>query len=157
DLRYEMAADFTTAVRALWDSWDDGALMGDVDTGVWADIERIHAVNYSGPHYTTAGPLQARRSPQGQPVLVHAGTSRRGREVASRAAEIVFSIQTRSEDAVAYYADIKNRAREHGRDARHLAVLPGLALVIGSTEAEAFARLGKLDELAAGRSGVEAF
>jgi alkanesulfonate monooxygenase SsuD/methylene tetrahydromethanopterin reductase-like flavin-dependent oxidoreductase (luciferase family) len=34
DLRYEMAADFTAAVRALWDSWDDGALVGDVDTGV---------------------------------------------------------------------------------------------------------------------------
>jgi FMN-dependent oxidoreductase (nitrilotriacetate monooxygenase family) len=157
DLRYEMAADFTAAVRALWDSWDDGALVGNIDTGVWADINRIHAVNYTGRHYSTAGPMQVWRSPQGQPVLVQAGSSSQGRDFAARVADIVFSIRTRFEDAVAYYADIKNRARQHGRDPRHLAILPGLSLVIGSTEAEAFARLSALDELATGRSSIEAF
>ena len=73
---------------------------------------------------------------KGHPVLVQAGSSPQGRDFAARIAEIVFSIQTRFEDAVAYYADIKNRARQHGRDPRHLTILPGLSLVIGSTEAE---------------------
>lgn len=124
------AADFTAAVRALWDSWDDGALVGDIDTGVWADINHIHAVNYAGRHYTTTGPMQVWRSPQRQPVLVQAGSSPQGRDFAARVAEIVFSMQTRFEDAVAYYADIKNHARQHGRDPRHLAILPGLSLVL---------------------------
>src|SRR2546421_164919 len=81
DLRYEMAADFTAAVRALWDSWDDGALVGDVDSGVWADINRIPAVNYAGRHYNTAGPLQVWPAPQGQPVLEQAVHFRAGRDV----------------------------------------------------------------------------
>src|SRR5437763_13776053 len=108
DLRYEMAADCTAAVRALWDSWDDGALIGDVDTGVWADINRIHAVNYAGRHYTTAGPMQVWRSPQAQPVLVPAGSSPQGRDFAARLAGSVFSVQPRFEDAVPDYADIKS-------------------------------------------------
>src|ERR1700730_1372328 len=148
-LGYEMAADFTAAVRALWDSWDDGALVGDVDTHPCRELCR--------PHYNTACPMQVWRSPHEQPVLVQAGASPPGSDFAARAAEIVFSIQTRFEDAVAYYADIKNRARQHGRDPRHLGILPGLSLVIGSTEAEAFARLSALDELATGRSSIEAF
>ena len=154
-----MAADFTAAVRALWDSWDDGALVGDVGTGVWADINRIHAVNYAGRHYTTAGPMQVWRSPQGQPVLVQAGSSPQGRDFAARVLEdLVFSIQTRFEDAVAYYADIKNRARQHGRDPRHLAILPGLSLVIGRRRNTKRLRASARSMNArTGRSSIEAF
>jgi alkanesulfonate monooxygenase SsuD/methylene tetrahydromethanopterin reductase-like flavin-dependent oxidoreductase (luciferase family) len=74
DLRHEMAADFSAAVRALWDSWDDGALVGDADTGVWADISRIHAVNCSGPHYTAAGPVSARAAGPGAGGQFPSGT-----------------------------------------------------------------------------------
>ena len=152
-----MAADFTEAVRALWDSWEDGAIVADPQTGVWSDLDRIHAVNYDGSFYKTSGPLQVPRSPQGQPVLVQAGSSPQGRDFAARVAEIVFTVQTRREDAVAYYNDIKHRAQRYGRDPGTIAVLPGLSLVIGGTEAEAFARLNELDQIATGRSSIEAF
>src|SRR5262249_26924352 len=127
DLRYEMAADFTAAVRALWESWDDGALIGDVDTGVWADINRIHTVNYAGPHYTTAGPMQVWRSPQEQPVLVQAGSSPQGRDFSARVAEIVFSIQKRFEDAGAPHSQNKKPARQPGRGPPALPHPPGLS------------------------------
>jgi hypothetical protein len=104
-------------------------------SGVWADINRIHAVNYAGRHYTTAGPMQVWRSPQGQPVLVQAGSSPQGRDFAARVAEIVFSIQTRFEDAVAYYADIKNRARQQ-IICRREPNLPVDQLMLGHTKIE---------------------
>lgn len=157
DQRYAVAADFTDAVLKLWDSWEDEALLGDPNTGVWADVSRIHAVNHAGPHVSVDGPLQVPRSPQGRPVLVQAGSSPQGRDFAARYADAIFAVQTVKQDAIAYYTDVKERARRHGRDADRIAILPGLSLVIGSTEAEAHARLAALDQLAFGRSPLETF
>jgi len=155
--KYKLASDFTDSVIALWDSWEDGALVGDPKSGVWADLNRIHAVNYVGPYYKTSGPLQVPRSPQGRPILVQAGSSPEGRDFAARVSEICFTVQSRLDDAIAYYKDMKDRARGYGREPNHLKVLPGLSLVIGSTEAEAYARLNELDEIATGRSSLEAY
>lgn len=155
--RYAMATDFTDAVLKLWDSWEDKALVGDPVTGVWADTSSIHAVNHSGPHYAVAGPLQVPRSPQGRPVLVQAGSSPQGRDFAARYAEVIFTVQTVKEEAVAYYADLKERMRHYCRNPDQVAILPGLSLVIGDTEAAAQKRLDELDQLADGRPAIETF
>lgn len=157
DQRYAMAADFTDAVVKLFDSWEDEALVGDPKTGVWADPRHIHPVHHAGPYYTVEGPMQVPRSPQGRPVLVQAGSSPAGRDFAARCADAIFAVQTVKEEAIDYYSDVKARARRHGRDADRIAILPGLSLVIGSTEAEAHARLEALDQLAFGRPPIETF
>lgn len=157
DVRYAMAAEFTDAVLKLWDSWEDEALVGDAATGVWADASRIHAINHQGDHYRVRGPLQVARSVQGRPVLVQAGSSPQGRDFAARYAEVIFTVQTVRDEAIAYSRDLKARVRAHGRDPDRVAILPGLSLVIGSTEAEAHARLDALDQLAEGRPALETF
>jgi FMN-dependent oxidoreductase (nitrilotriacetate monooxygenase family) len=155
--RYAMARDFTDAVLKLWDSWEDEAPVGDAQTGVWVDMQKVHAVNHTGPHYSVEGPLQVPRSPQGRPVLVQAGSSPVGRDFAARYGEVIFTVQTVREEAAAYYADLKARARGHGRDPERIAILPGLSLVIGSTEVEAHRRLDELDQLSTGRPAIETF
>lgn len=155
--RYAIAADFTDAVLKLWDSWEDEALVGDPGTGVWADLSRIHAVSHEGPYFSVEGPLQVPRSPQGRPVLVQAGSSPAGRDFAARYADAIFAVQTVREEAVAYYADVKERVRRFGRDPATVAILPGLSLVIGGTEAEAYARLEELDQIANDCSTLETF
>ncbi len=155
DVRYAMAADFTDAVVKLYDSWEDEALVGDPARGVWAETGRIHAVDHVGPHYAVAGPMQVPRSPQGRPMLVQAGSSPQGRDFAARYADAIFTVQTVRQEAVAYYADLKQRIRQHGRDPDQVAILPGLSLVIGSTEPEAHARLAQLDAMASDRSTLE--
>jgi FMN-dependent oxidoreductase (nitrilotriacetate monooxygenase family) len=156
--RYAIASDFVDVVLKLWDSWEDEALVGDSDTGVWADSNRVHTFNHEGPHFSVAGPMQIPRSPQGRPVLVQAGSSPQGRDFASHYAEVVFTAQQVLEGAQAYYADIKNRAKAYGRDPDRVVVLPGLSLIIGGTAEEAWKRKEELDEIAGGTgSSLEAF
>jgi FMN-dependent oxidoreductase (nitrilotriacetate monooxygenase family) len=145
--RYGRAAEFVDVVLDLWDSWEDAALVGDRRNAVFADPARIHRIDHAGEYFAVSGPLQLPRSPQGRPLLVQAGSSEPGRDLAARYAEAVFSVQQVLGEAQAYYADVKRRAVRLGRDPSEIAILPGLSLTIGSTEAEAKARKRDLDGL----------
>ncbi|MBE2997340.1 LLM class flavin-dependent oxidoreductase [Nocardiopsis sp. HNM0947] len=135
--RYARAHEFVDVVTALWDSWEDGALVADPGTGVFADTDLIHPIGHSGEHFDVAGPLNVPRSPQGRPVYVQAGSSQDGRAFAARHAEAVFTAHQTLADAQAFYTDIRERARALGRDPDHVKVLPGISPFVGSTEREA--------------------
>ena len=103
--------------QLLWDSWEDGAELGDKAAGLYADPARVHRVDYEGRYFRVRGPLNVPRSPQGRPLLVQAGSSEDGREFAARYAEAIFTAQQTLEDGQQFYADMKRRARRLGRDA----------------------------------------
>ncbi|MEV4421732.1 LLM class flavin-dependent oxidoreductase [Patulibacter sp. NPDC049589] len=154
DHRYARADEFLDVVTALWDGWEDGALVGDVATGRYVDPDRLHAIDHAGEHFSVRGPLNVPRSPQGRPVLVQAGASEQGLRLAARHAEAVFTSQLTLHDGQRYYADLKARVAREGRDPASLKVMPGLTTVIGGTEAEAAARYARLEELAGGSSSL---
>ncbi|OAH12552.1 LLM class flavin-dependent oxidoreductase [Streptomyces jeddahensis] len=145
--RYDRAREFVDVVTRLWDSWEDEALVADQKTGLFADTDRIHAVDHSGPHLTVYGPLNIPRTPQGRPVYVQAGSSEDGRAFAGRYAEAVFTAHQTLGSAQDFYADIKARAATLGRDPSKVLVLPGISPFIGSTEAEARALYDEFNEL----------
>jgi FMN-dependent oxidoreductase (nitrilotriacetate monooxygenase family) len=135
--RYERAAEFVEVATALWDGWEDDALVADKATGVFADTARVHAIDHEGEHFSVAGPLGIPRAPQGRPVLVQAGSSESGRNFAARVAEAIFTAQQTLADGQDFYADLKRRAAAAGRDPDALKILPGISPMIGSTEEEA--------------------
>jgi FMN-dependent oxidoreductase (nitrilotriacetate monooxygenase family) len=145
--RYERAKEFTDVVHALWDSWEDQAFIGDKHTGRFVDTAKVHRINHQGAYYTVAGPLTVPRSPQGRPVTVQAGGSNDGRDFAAAYAEVVFTLAQTIDDSIAYVRDIRTRASTYNRPGNSIVVLPGLATVIGSTEAEARRRQKELWEL----------
>lgn len=145
--RYRRAAEFVAVVRALWNSWEPDALVGDKDAHRFADPARIHAVNHTGEFLDVAGPLNVPRSPQGEPVVVQAGASSDGRALAARIGEVIFTAAQTADEAGEYYRDVKARAAAFGRRPEHVLILPGLSTVIGSTEAEAEERRQLLAEL----------
>ncbi len=137
DERYRIASEFVDATIALWDGWDDDARVIDRRNGVYVDRSKVRPTNFCGEYYRVEGPLNVPRPPQGRPVLVQAGSSGTGMAFAARIAEVVFTAQTETDKAQAFYADMKAQVRASGRDPDHCRILCGVNTIIGSTEAEA--------------------
>ncbi|MET0475925.1 MAG: NtaA/DmoA family FMN-dependent monooxygenase [Mycobacterium sp.] len=146
--RYARATEFVEVVTRVWDSWEDGAVIGDRDRGIWADRSMLHAPRFHGEYYDVEGVQPFPRSPQGHPVLVLAGQSGAGVELAARHADMAFSGPPSLAAAVAFRADLHTRAAAFGRDPDEVLVLPALMVTLGGTEAEAQARAGRLEDLA---------
>ena len=146
--RYARAHEFVEVVTQVWDSWEDGAVIGDRERGVWADRSKLHAPGFHGQYYDVEGVQPFPRSPQGHPVLVLAGQSGAGVELAARHADMVFSGPPSREAAVAFRADLHAQAAALGRDPEQVLVLPALMITLGGTEAEAASRARQLEELA---------
>jgi FMN-dependent oxidoreductase (nitrilotriacetate monooxygenase family) len=146
--RYARAHEFVDVVTRAWDSWEDDAVIGDRERGVWADRGKLHAPHFHGKFYDAEGVLPFPRSPQGHPVLVQAGQSAAGVGLAARYAELVFSGPPSLESAVAFRTDLHAQVTAAGRDPAQVLVLPALMVTLGGTEAEAQARARRLEELA---------
>ncbi|WP_225783208.1 LLM class flavin-dependent oxidoreductase [Xenophilus sp. Marseille-Q4582] len=145
--RYRRADEFTQVVKGLWNSWEDGAFVGDRVQGRFVDTTRLHPVQHEGEFFQVAGPLALPRSAQGQPVLVQAGGSGDGRALAARHAEAVFSLSQSLAESAAYARDLRQAAEAQGRGPDAIRVFPGLGVFLGGTEAEARRRHAELIEL----------
>ena len=146
--RYARAHEFVQVVTQVWDSWEDGAVIGDRERGVWADRSKLHAPHFHGQYYDVEGVQPFPRSPQGHPVLVLAGQSGAGVGLAAQYAEMVFSGPPSLQAAVAFRADLHAQVAALGRDPEKVLVLPALMVTVGGTEAEAQRRARQLEELA---------
>ncbi len=145
--RYDRAEEFHDVVKGLWDSFDDDAFRHDRVSGVYFDPGKLHALNHEGKHFKVAGPLNIARPPQGHPVIVQAGASEAGKNLAARIADVIFSGITDLDRAKEFYAEIKERAAVHGRDPDHVKVLPALSVITAPTAAEAQRKLSRLTAL----------
>jgi FMN-dependent oxidoreductase (nitrilotriacetate monooxygenase family) len=135
--RYARAHEFVDAVVALWDSWEDDAVVLDRAAGIYADRSKIHEIGHAGRYVRVKGPFNQPRPPQGHPVLVQAGASNDGRAFAGRYAEAIFTAHQRLADAQAFYTDIKQRVARLGRRPEHVKILPGISPFIAGTETAA--------------------
>ena len=115
--RYDIADEFVELCKKLWDSWEEGALVADTETGVYVDHHKVHTVNFEGKHFRSRGPLNTLRSPQGYPVLAQAGASERGKQFSSKNAEVVLGMMTGGVPGMkAYRQEIRDRAEKQGRN-----------------------------------------
>ena len=147
DERYRRAHEFFDVVTGLWDSWADDAWLRDQDNGLFFDERRLHVLDHHGEHLHVRGPLNIARPIQGWPVIVQAGASEAGKDLAARTAEVIFGSSRTIEDARRFYADMQARLRDAGRAPDALKVLPGALVTVGRSTQEAVDRQALLDSL----------
>ncbi|KAJ6189842.1 hypothetical protein N7519_004750 [Penicillium mononematosum] len=145
--RYKRAREFYDVVTGLWDSFADDAFTRNVETGEYFDPARMHVLNHSGDELKVRGPLNIARPPQGWPVIVQAGQSEPGRQLAAETAEVVFCSPKDIDSAKALYADIKGRVERAGRKREQLKILPAAMIIVGDSKQDAQEKRLKLDSL----------
>jgi len=155
-LRYEMAEEFVDLVTALWDSWDDDAIALDKENGLFAHADKVKEIHYEGRWYSSKGPLNVPRPPQGYPVLVVAGSSEAGKDFAAKTGEVVFTAQQSLESAQQFYRSIHEKLAAQGRHKNSIKIMPGISPIVARTEQEAWAKHAQLQSLITEQDAVTA-
>ncbi len=147
ETRYRRAREFVEVVNGLWDSFDDDAMTYNDVPGQYYDPAMLHVLNHEGEFFKVRGPLLIPKSPQGRPIVVQAGASDDGRQLAAETAEVVFTAQQTIADARAFYSDVKRRAGEAGRDPDTVLIMPGFGILVRESQAEAEEVFQQLQDL----------
>ena len=146
-LRYERAREFVEICFGLWDSWDDDAFVLDRASGINFDPAKMHYLHHSGTFFQVRGPLNIARPPQGRPVIIQAGGSEAGKELAAETAEVIFTRHGSLAPAQQFYADVKGRMARFGRPMEHLKILHGLSMIVGRSASEAEDKFQELQSM----------
>ncbi len=146
-IRYRRAREFYDVVTGLWDSFADDAIVRDVESGIFSDPDKIHVLDHHGEFLDVRGPLNIARPVQGWPVIVQAGASEAGRQLAAETAEMIFTSLPNIDAARAFFADVKGRAEKLGRNRDHIKILPACMVILGDTKEEALKKRAVLDSL----------
>jgi FMN-dependent oxidoreductase (nitrilotriacetate monooxygenase family) len=145
--RYRRAREFYDVVTGLWDSWADDAFIRDVESGIFFDPEKMHVLDHKGEFLSVRGPLNIARPVQGWPLIVQAGSSDAGRQIAAETAEAVFTSHYNIEAGRSFTTDVKTRMKKLGRNPDHMVIQPACFVVVGDTVEEAKGKRAKLDSL----------
>ncbi|MEE4409929.1 MULTISPECIES: LLM class flavin-dependent oxidoreductase [unclassified Serratia (in: enterobacteria)] len=153
DTRYQRAEEFVDVVAGLWRSWDSDAFCYDKQSGVFFDVNKMHVLNHQGDFFQVKGPLNVPPCPGGAPVIVQAGSSEAGRNLAARTSEVIFSAQHEVQTAREFYQDVKQRAQQVGR--AHLPlIMTGVFPFVGRSQQEAQDKFEHLQALIDDRVGL---
>lgn len=143
--RYARAEEFVDVVKQLWHSREAESLVINKESGQFYNMEHIHRVEHEGEHFKVNGYLDTTSTPQGHPVIVQAGSSEAGKELAAKTAEVIFTAWQNLSDAQKFYSDVKGRLAKYGRHEDELKVMPGVFITVAKTEEEAIRKQKELN------------
>ncbi len=148
DERYDRADEFMTVVLGHWDSWENGAIVQDRASGLFAHPDKVRRLDHDGRFFRSRGPFTVPRSPQGHPVIIQAGQSGRGRRFGAQWGELIFVVYPNVAAGKRDYAEFKVAVDQCGRDPEHVVITQLVNTVAGATRAEAEDKWALIDKLA---------
>ncbi|MEU9284732.1 LLM class flavin-dependent oxidoreductase [Streptomyces sp. NPDC048275] len=134
DALWREAGEVADVAARLWDSWEDGAEIRDEATGRFIDREKLHYVDFEGATFSVKGPSIVPRPPQGHPVRIVDATEKPARRTAARYADVALVRVAGPAQARALRVELREAAKEFGRDPDALCVLGGLTVDLGGGE-----------------------
>jgi FMN-dependent oxidoreductase (nitrilotriacetate monooxygenase family) len=137
DERYVRAREHMQVACDLWDSVEPDAIVFDRDKGIFADPKKVHLLNHRGKYFNVRGPLPVLPSPQGRPVLIQAGQSPAGIDLAATFAEMQFVGRSTIKSMKEHRATVDARLAAHNRGPRELGMLWSIRVQVADSEQEA--------------------
>jgi long-chain alkane monooxygenase len=137
DARYERAQEHLHAVQALWDSAETGALVFERESGILGDPEKVHVLDFRGRYYNVRGPLPSLPSPQGRPVIIQAGQSGPGLDLAATYADMQFSTRRTLPTMKEHRSKLDAGLAKFGREPRECGILWSVRVQVAGSEREA--------------------
>ncbi|MCG9482543.1 LLM class flavin-dependent oxidoreductase [Acinetobacter pittii] len=141
DNRYDIADEYLEVLYKLWEgSWEEGSVLRDRESGIFADHEKVHPIQHEGKYFTVPGIHICEPSPQRTPVLYQAGASSRGQKFASQNAECVFIAAPSKIATKKVVQGIRQKLAQEGRDPYSVKIYALLSIVTDETDAKAQAK-----------------
>jgi long-chain alkane monooxygenase len=137
DERYERAGEFLEVACALWDSVEPDALVADRDSGLFCDPAKVHRVDFRGRYFNVRGPLPALPSPQRRPVIIQAGLSGPGMNLAATYADMQFSTRRTLTSMQQHRAALDQKLAAVGRAPREVGILWSIRVQVAESDAAA--------------------
>ena len=155
DLRYDQANEFVEISKKLWNSWRDVDSQSVHKAGKFLKNQQPEPINYEGDFYSVKGPLNIDQSPQGYPLLVQAGSSKKGTDFASKHAEVIFTAQNDIDASINFAQKLRRQVEEKRGSEQEVVIMPGIFPFIGETRKEAQANYKELQDLIDPEMGLE--
>jgi FMN-dependent oxidoreductase (nitrilotriacetate monooxygenase family) len=152
--RYARAQEHLAVTMALWETVEDGALIADRESGIYADPDKVHLLNHRGKYYNVRGPLPVLRSPQGRPVVVQAGQSDAGMNLAATYADLQFSTRRTLPSMQEHRAKLDAKLIERGRSPRDVGVLWSVRTQVAESLADAKEKERRYNEYRPAEAGL---
>ncbi|HEM8829561.1 TPA: LLM class flavin-dependent oxidoreductase [Raoultella planticola] len=155
DNRYQRAGEFIDVVTRLWDSWEEDAVLYDKASGLFADKQKVHHLDHHGEFFNVRGPLNVPRPPQGHPLLVQAGSSEAGKELAATWSDMHFVFIKSVAEGLRYRQEMNQRLLAKGRDPAHFKIIAGVLPVVVNSSGEKEARQQLNNRLMSDRMAID--